>query len=125
MFTFGTPLHSTDGRLFWDDDIDGSEMDFICGVYKTPTGQGTQTADLSWWPKQSTWVGSNFDVGYWTPDNEIWFHTHLEKIRASEVQPQSAGRWANALKKYKFTAKIVDNYRRACTDYLSESLDVE
>ena len=40
VFTFGTPLHSTDGRLFWDDDIDGSEMDFICGVYKTPTGQG-------------------------------------------------------------------------------------
>ena len=72
-----------------------------------------------------TWVGSNFDVGYWMPDNEIWFRTHLEKIRASEVQPQSAGRWANALKKYKFTVKIVDNYRRACTDYLSESLDVE
>ena len=125
VFTFGTSLHSADGRLFWDDDIDGSEMDLICGVYKTPTGQGTQTADLSWWPKQSTWVGSNFNVGYWTPDNEVWFRTHLEKIRAGEVQPQSARHWANALKKYKFTVKILDNYGRACIDYLSESLDAE
>ena len=70
-------------------------------------------------------MSSNFDVDYWTPDNEIWFQTHLEKIQVSEVQPQSASRWANALKKYKFTVKIVDNYRRACTDYLSESLNVE
>ena len=48
VFTFGTPLHSTNGCLFWDVDIDGSEMDLICGVYKTPTGQGMQTTDLSW-----------------------------------------------------------------------------
>ena len=59
------------------------------------------------------------------PDNEVWFRTHLEKIRVGEVQPQSARHWANALKKYKFTAKILDNYRRTCIDYLSESLDVE
>ena len=124
VFTFGTSLHSFDGCLFWDDDIDSSEMDLICGVYKTPTGQGMQTADLSWWPKQLTWVGSNFDIGYWTPDNEVWFLTHLGKIRVGEVQPQNARRWTNALKKYKFTAKIVHNYRSACTDYLSESLDM-
>ncbi|KIM63410.1 hypothetical protein SCLCIDRAFT_117619, partial [Scleroderma citrinum Foug A] len=107
-----------------DDDIDSSEMDLICGVYKTPTGQGMQTADLSWWPKQSTWVGLNFDVGYWTPDNKVWFLTHLGKIQAGEVQPQNARHWTNALKKYTFMAKIVHNYRSACTDYLSESLDM-
>ena len=83
-----------------------------------------QTADLSWWPKQLTWVGSNFDVGYWMPDNEVWFLTYLGKIRVGEVQPQNACRWTNALKKYKFTAKIVHNCRSACTDYLSKSLDM-
>ena len=86
--------------------------------------EGTQTADLSWWPKQVTWVGSNFDVGYWAPDNEVWFRTHLAKIRAGEVQPQNACRWTDALKKFKITAKIVHNYRSACADYLSESLEM-
>ena len=46
VFAYGTSFHSADGRFFWDDIIDGAEMDLICGVYKTPTGQGTQTADL-------------------------------------------------------------------------------
>ena len=56
MFTFGTPLHSTNGCLFWDDDIDGSEMDFICGVYKLPLVRackpliclGGQSNQLGW-----------------------------------------------------------------------------
>ena len=86
------------------------------------TGQGTQTTDLSWWLKQVTWVCFNFDVSYWAPDNEVWFCTHVTKIWADEVQPQSAHHWTNALKKYKFMAKIVHNYRSACADYLSESL---
>jgi len=123
VFMFGTSLCSSDGRLFWDDNINSSEMDLMC-VYKTPTGQGMQTTDLSWWPKQVTWVGSNFNVGYWAPDNEVWFHTHLAKIWVGEVQPQNACHWTNALKKFKITAKIVHNYRSACADYLSESLEM-
>ena len=43
---FGTSLRSSDGYLFWDNDIDNSEMDLIFGVYKAPTGQGMQTANV-------------------------------------------------------------------------------
>ena len=46
VFMFWTSLCSSDGHLFWDNDIDNSEMDLIFGVYKAPTGQGMQTANV-------------------------------------------------------------------------------
>ena len=122
VFSLGTSHRSLDGQLHWDDDLSTSEIDTLCGVYKFPTGQGVQTADMSWWPKQSTWVGSNVDVGYWSPNNEVWFTARLAKTRAGEAQPQSATHWANALKKYRYTSRIVRNYRStAATFLLSES----
>ncbi|KAH0825654.1 hypothetical protein J3R83DRAFT_8830 [Lanmaoa asiatica] len=122
VFFHGTSRRSSDGQFHWDDDLSASEADLICGVYKSPTGQGVQTVDLSWWPKQSTWVGSNVDVGYWSPENEVWFRARLAKICAGEAQPQSATRWVNALKKHKHTSRIVQNYRFAAATFLSESL---
>ena len=79
VFSLGTSHRSSDGQLHWDDDLSTSEIDILCDVYKFLTGQGAQTADMSWWPKQSMWVGSNIDVGYWSPDNEVWFTARLAK----------------------------------------------
>ena len=80
VFSLGTLCCSLDGQLHWDNDFSTSEIDLLCGVYKLPTGQGVQTTDMSWWLKQSMWVGSNVDVGYWSPDNEVWFRACLAKI---------------------------------------------
>ncbi|KAH7881979.1 hypothetical protein F5I97DRAFT_1817861, partial [Phlebopus sp. FC_14] len=98
--------------------------DVIYGVYKMPTGQSMQIADLSWWPKQTTWVESNFDVGYWSLDNKIWFRTCLSKIYAGKAQPHNAHHWANALKKYKFTLKIIQNYWSTSAKYLHDLLNL-
>jgi len=122
VFSLRTSRRSSDGWLYWDDDLSTSEMNLICGVYKLPTSQGVQTADMSWWPKQSMWVGSNVDVGYWSPDNEVWFRACLSKIQAGEAQPMNATRWANALKKYRYTSRIVQSYRSAAATFLSECL---
>ena len=80
VFSLGTLCCSLDGQLHWDNDFSTSEIDLLCGVYKLPTGQGVQTTDMSWWLKQSMWVGSNVDIGYWSPDNEVWFRACLAKI---------------------------------------------
>ena len=69
-----------DGTNFCDDKLTEAEMDLICGVYKVYTGLGTQCADCSWWPKQSVWELSGLNVGYWSPDCEIWFQAHLATI---------------------------------------------
>ena len=108
--------------MYWDDNLSTSEIDLICWVYKLPTGQGVQTADISWWPKQSTWVRLNVDVGYWSPDNKVWFRARLSKIWAGEAQPMNATCWANALKKYRYTSRIVQSYQSAAATFLSECL---
>ncbi|KAI9570050.1 hypothetical protein HD554DRAFT_2000910, partial [Boletus coccyginus] len=52
---------------YWDDDLTTFEIDLICGVYKLLTSQACKPLiHMSWWPKQSTWIRSNVDVGYWS-----------------------------------------------------------
>ncbi|KAH7917231.1 hypothetical protein BV22DRAFT_994182, partial [Leucogyrophana mollusca] len=112
---------AADGTFYWDDDLSPSEQDLICGVYKVSTGQGQQTKDLSWWPKQSTWQESGFDYGYWTPDNEAWYRKRLELIRQSDfarLRLQTAADWRNSLKKYKTTHKFIQSTRKAAVKYL-------
>ncbi|KIM50349.1 hypothetical protein SCLCIDRAFT_70916, partial [Scleroderma citrinum Foug A] len=80
----GTAIQLGEG-YYWDDDLVEDEEQLICGVYKMSTGQHhvntQQTADVSWWPKQSTWEGSGLDVGYWSSDDEAWYQKRLELIR--------------------------------------------
>jgi len=72
--------------------------------------QGEQTAEISWWPKQSTWEGSGLDVGYWSTDNEVWFQKHLKVIHnyngLGPALCYSAAEWRNKLK-YHRANKIV------------------
>ncbi|KAH7917322.1 hypothetical protein BV22DRAFT_989523, partial [Leucogyrophana mollusca] len=120
VYQFGQPLQHQDGRLVWDDDLSTSEMDLICGLYKVPTGQGEQTADRSWWPKQSVWTGSNFDLGYWSPENERWFQDRIQQIRSGSATPLSSRNWVNSLKRYKQTSKLVSANLAAAESFLND-----
>lgn len=85
--------------------------------------QGEQTADISWWPKQSTWEGSGLDVGYWSTDNEVWFQKHLEAVRNYNGEGRapcySAAEWQNKLK-YHRANKIVGRSRDVAVEWLSQ-----
>ncbi|KAF8219460.1 hypothetical protein L208DRAFT_1223903, partial [Tricholoma matsutake] len=48
-------MFTCNGTKFSDDQLTKSEMDLISGVYKIYTGSRAQTADCSWWLKQSVW----------------------------------------------------------------------
>jgi hypothetical protein len=102
VLDYGTAIQLS-GDYYWDDDLSADEEQIICGVYKIstgplassychplanillgqrePTNQGQQTADVSWWPKQSTWEGCGLSVKYWSSDDEVWFQKRLETIR--------------------------------------------
>ncbi|KAF8573183.1 hypothetical protein K439DRAFT_1282344, partial [Ramaria rubella] len=79
--------------LFFDDDISTEEMNLICGVYRVYTGSGQQAADVSWWPKQSMWNSGGLNVGYWSPDCETWFQSHLALICSNSAPLRSAAQW--------------------------------
>jgi hypothetical protein len=87
---------------------------------------GQQVADVSWWPKQSTWEGSGRDVGYWASDNEEWYQMQLEDIQnylKGRSYPKkilrNAKEWRNTLKGYKReTKKITDHNHQAAKEFL-------
>lgn len=69
----------------------------------------TTAADVSWWPKQSTWLSSGANVGYWSSSNEEWFQNRLSKIRQGlgTGKPLNAKEWRDALRYDKVTRKLM------------------
>ena len=100
---------------FWDSGLNEAEMDLVCGVYKlyskcqTPlsttynwfifiTEQGDQFADISWWPKQLTFMVLGLNIGFWLPDCELWFQSQAQEILQKISTVKSARAWTVALK---------------------------
>ncbi|KIP01510.1 hypothetical protein PHLGIDRAFT_55462, partial [Phlebiopsis gigantea 11061_1 CR5-6] len=92
-----------DGHAYLEDVLTASEQDLICGVYKVLNGK----SDVSWWPKQSTWLSSGANVGYWSSSNEEWFQNRLSKIRQGLGKPLNAKEWRDALRYDKATRKLM------------------
>jgi hypothetical protein len=80
---FGEVFTLSDGTKLVDDCLTDNECDLISGTYiiytgvfvhyilrcfdiKATVGMGKQVAEKSWWPKQSTWIASCENIGYWT-----------------------------------------------------------
>jgi hypothetical protein len=109
------------GKHWWDDDLTEDEKNLICGVYKVFTGKGLQTADMSWWPKQSAWERSGADFGYWSAKCEEWFQTRLTEIRDGKIGLRAAKHWNNALCFHKKTRRFLDINETLAARYLAGS----
>ena len=64
-------------------------------------------ADVSWWPKQSTWLASGAHVGYWSSANESFFVRRLDQIRQGKAKPHTATEWRTRLKFQKATTRLL------------------
>jgi hypothetical protein len=64
-------------------------------------------ADMSWWPKHSTWERSGLNWGHWTRSDEEWFQGRLKLIRTGQAELRSSLQWKRALKYQKKTPKLV------------------
>lgn len=77
-----------------------------------------QTADLSWWPKASTFTASGLYPGYWTHSCEYWFQQRLCAISNGSAVLYNASEWANRLTLHKPIRKLVANNRAAAKSFL-------
>jgi hypothetical protein len=131
---FGDVLQSPDGPLV-DDSLTEEELNLICGVYDVYTGEltsvfmifprlilvsgprGMRTSHSSWWPKQSTWVNSGYNVGYWTAECEKWFQWRLHRILAGIEKPIPAGKWKEYMRRDRYTPFLVGENRTAAANF--------
>jgi hypothetical protein len=92
-------------------------------ILQTGQGHSGQTSDMSWWPKHSAWRGSGLNVGWWTPDCEIWFQTRLNNIRSSSGTTllKNGAQWKRAMHFNKKSTKLSVANQNAAAKYLAES----
>ena len=136
ILTYGTCLGLVGhADSLWDDELTEADMDLICGVYKSCTGEfiesitrmsylpalrfGDQTSDLSWWPKQSTFLTSGLWPGYWSRSCEEWFRRRHAAIVLGNADLKTSRQWYKSLTLYQKVAKVREINRRAARLYIS------
>jgi hypothetical protein len=128
---------SSSHPIMYDDVLSQDEVDLICGVYKVYTckwirmievvfslthalAYGTQTSDMSWWPKQSVWMNSGLNWGYWTEACETWFQKRLKSIRDGTAGLKTSGEWHSGPLKYskKISSKVVSGNEEDSREFI-------
>ncbi|KAF8572808.1 hypothetical protein K439DRAFT_1306992, partial [Ramaria rubella] len=117
VYQYGHCFKSDNSNL-WDDNLTTVEMDLICGVYYVYTGQHNQYSNLSWWPKQSVWMCTGLNIGYWSSGCEIWFQKRLDDIHQGRADLRTAAEWRRALKFERATARIATSNERGAAMFL-------
>lgn len=121
----------------WRHSVDEQEWYYLVGGYTiltglcfvwiptrptlTPTaGKGHQTVDASWWPKVTTWDGTDLDAGCWTPQCEHWFTRRLEKILQGSETPKNTQTWNKNLRYQKESRTFFSNAQELTYAFLTE-----
>jgi hypothetical protein len=108
------------GTTYWDDRLTDDEILSICGLYHcytgkkdslyfyssfidAVTGNGSQMADVSWWPTPTHWDNRNangFNWGHWTEWNEAWYQQRVKAILSGDKAgvPLTQSNWRSKLK---------------------------
>ncbi|EGO05014.1 hypothetical protein SERLA73DRAFT_38126, partial [Serpula lacrymans var. lacrymans S7.3] len=81
--------------IFINDCLSQEELNLICGVYNTYTGQGPQVSFSSWWPRHSAYLSSGLNIGFWSSAAKQWFYTHLEYIGSDGADLRNGKQWKN------------------------------
>jgi hypothetical protein len=66
-----------------------------------------QESDVSWWPKQSTFLKSGLYVGYWSAWCEKWFQERLQEIKSGKAKPMDPKQWKAVLKLVSRETKLI------------------
>lgn len=80
-------------------------------------GRGSQTENVSWWPKHSMWVRGGPYSGIWTPFHEQWFQRRLKNIYDGKALPQNAGEWKDTLRMHKRASVLADIVDQASWEF--------
>ena len=87
-------------------------------------GYGEQVSQSSWWPSDSVWVSSGFNVGYWSTSCEEWFQRRLDALTKSERSISNIKRWRKMVKMYSQTNDIAQLNESQSKDFLASILHV-
>lgn len=134
--TCGTCVQCDGVEPLWDDGLSEADIDVICGVYKYETGasvqcitcfpysasvllgNGNQTSDLSWWPKQSTFIRSGLWPGYWSRSCEDWYQHRHNDIVSGKTDLKTSAQWQKAMVLYQMITKLKKANSKAAALYI-------
>ncbi|KAF8956188.1 hypothetical protein BDZ97DRAFT_1925751 [Flammula alnicola] len=107
---------------FVDDKVDEGSLDIVCGIYVVnETDGGSVVSHASWWPKQTTWMGTGLAGDQWLPRAEEFYKKRLSELRSGNPKLVKASLWKDKLKFRRVaTNRIHDGSERMAAAFLSQ-----
>ncbi|KAF8815862.1 hypothetical protein BYT27DRAFT_7078749 [Phlegmacium glaucopus] len=104
------------GIIYWDDKLMDDEILTIWGLYHCYTGNGSQMADVSWWPTPVHWDNPNANAlnwGHWTEWDEVWYQQRVKDILTGQKTgvPITQCNWRSKLKGSKVWKQVTQHVR--------------
>jgi hypothetical protein len=81
-------------------------------------------ADMSWWPKQSTFLRSGIWPGFWSRGCEDWFLSRHERLMGGTADLKNAEQWTQQLRVASKLVKLTKVNTLAAAEYLSSNASV-
>jgi hypothetical protein len=84
----------THGNMeFVDDLVEPYELDIVSGVYHVDGNSRECGSQMSWWPKQGTFLATGYAGDQWLPRAEEWYQKRLSELRSGKFTLQTATKW--------------------------------
>lgn len=84
----------THGNMeFVDDLVEQQELDIVSGVYYVDGSSKESGSQMSWWPKQGSFLGTGYASDQWLPRSEEWYQKRLSELRSGKFMLQAATKW--------------------------------
>ncbi|TFK61816.1 hypothetical protein BDN72DRAFT_777823, partial [Pluteus cervinus] len=102
-------------NTYQDDWLSEEEEQLICGVYKV-YNDDSKLIHTQWW---ITWEKAGLNMGYWTPNCEVWFQMRYNSIRDGTAKLRTAEQWRDAIKmKRKSTQRVLEGNEILMKEFL-------
>ncbi|KAJ7059984.1 hypothetical protein C8F01DRAFT_989073 [Mycena amicta] len=103
----------------WYEALTPDEIDLICGVYPTETGDGQQLKYISWWPLPGAFRSSGLDTGWWNDNCERWFQKRLDLILKNTAELHTGHEWKSKIRYNSQARKITTKLDEISAQYLA------
>lgn len=110
-------------KYYLDDGISEELLEKVCGVYYlATTDTASDFANISWWPKQSTWETSGFFGDQWSPVAEAFYQSRNRDLKGSKLELRRATKWRSDIRFHVGKTKLfIDASERLAAEFLSSS----
>ncbi|KAJ7029515.1 hypothetical protein C8F04DRAFT_962835 [Mycena alexandri] len=90
--------------------------------FQWESDNGWQKKEISWWPKPAAFFHSGLNIGWWSPDCELWFQKRLREIKQNRAELWTQVEWKNKIQFIQKSRQVAMANDKLAAEYLRHKI---